>query len=487
MPTQAELEVQAIQLMEAELLHLNGQRLKKRYSRLYPWQRRFIKASKDHRACALIAANQVGKSELGRVIDAIHLTGDYPEDWEGPRFDFPPLWWLLGYSGEKTRDLLQHHIFGRLVGQELQGGLIPKDRILDYKSMTGTPGACREVSVRHASGGTAICQIWSYSQGQHAIMGDVVDGYHVDEEPEDQEIVPQVMTRTLNGNRGKGGFGIITMTPENGKTELVSRFMDERTDAMYLQTATWDDAPHLNEQAKKDILAMYPAYQRDMRSRGVPLMGAGLIFEHSQEAISCPRFAIPDHWFLINGIDFGWDHPQAHVQLAIDPDAGAIYVTQAWKASKKQPFEAWQAVKHWADKVPTAWPHDGNQHEKGSARQQRDYYSAEGWLMLDEHATWPDGGNGVEAGLMKLNDLMLTDRFKVFSDLWEVFDEIREYHRKAMPSGLSQIVKIKDDLISAIRTAFMMARFAERKRDIYFTVNDDDYEQPRYGAGPMGY
>lgn len=472
--------------MEAEVTHLKAQKLSRRYQRLYPWQRRFIKATKTHRACALIAANQVGKSELGRVIDAYHLTGDYPDDWQGPRFDFPPLWWLLGYSGEKTRDLLQHHIFGRLRNQELEGGLIPKERIIDYISMTGTTGACREVRVRHKSGGISVCQIWSYSQGQHAIMGDVVDGYHIDEEPEDQEIVPQVMTRTLNGNRGKGGFGIITMTPENGKTELVCRFMDEPSSGMYLQTATWDDAPHLDTKAKADILAMYPAYQRDMRSKGVPLMGAGLIFEHDQSAITCKRFEIPDHFFLINGMDFGWDHPQAHIQLAIDPDSATIYVVHAWKKAKKQPWEAWQAVKGWATDVPTAWPHDGLQTEKGSARQQKEYYEDAGWTMCDEHATWKDGGFGVEAGLMELNNLMATDKFKVFDDLYEVTEEIREYHRKQMPNGLSQIVKIKDDLISAIRSAYMMARYAIQKADL--KPNDNDYyDEPRQQTGAMGY
>lgn len=483
----AKLEVEAIRLMEAEIQALNQSRLARRYSRLYPWQKRFIAATGQHRACALIAANQVGKSELGRVMDAYHLTGDYPDDWEGERFDFPPLWWLLGYSGEKTRDLLQHHIFGRLKNQELEGGLIPKDRIVDYTAMTGTTGACREVRVRHKSGGISVCQIWSYSQGQHAIMGDVVDGYHIDEEPEDQEIVPQVMTRTLNGNRGKGGFGIITMTPENGKTELVCRFMDEPGPGMYLQTATWDDAPHLSEQAKSEILAMYPSYQREMRSRGVPLMGAGLIFEHSQESITCKRFEIPDHFFLINGMDFGWDHPQAHIQLAIDPDSACIYVTQAWKKSKKQPWEAWQSVKGWAARVPTAWPHDGLQTEKGSAKQQREYYAEAGWEMLDEHATWKDGGLGVEAGLMELNNLMLTDKFKIFDDLFEVIEEIREYHRKQMPNGMSQIVKLKDDLISAIRTAYMMARHAVQKADTLDNKVDEYYDEPYMPTSATGY
>ncbi len=58
-------------------------------------------------------------------------------------------------------------------------------------------------------------------------MGDVVDWYHIDEEPKDKTIVPQVQTRTANGDGGKGGRGILTFTPENGRTELVVKFMDE--------------------------------------------------------------------------------------------------------------------------------------------------------------------------------------------------------------------------------------------------------------------
>jgi len=480
-------KIKLIEALTEKARRLSLSKMTRMLASFYPWQRRFNAATKTKRACALIAANQVGKTRTGVTIDAAHLTGDYPDDWEGHKFESPPLCWLLGFSGEKTRDLMQHKLFGRLSNGVFDGGLIPADRILDYKSMTGTSGACREVRVKHRKG-ISVCQFWSYSQGQHAMMGDVVDWYHIDEEPEDQEIWPQVVTRTLNGDRGRGGRGILTLTPENGKTELVCKFMDEPDDSMYLQTATWDDAPHMTEEAKKQALAMYPSYQKDMRSKGVPLMGAGLIFEHDTKAISCPRFNIPDHFYLINGCDFGWDHPQAHVQLAIDPDSATVYVTHAWKASKKQPFEAWQAVKAWAIDVPTAWPHDGNQHEKGSAKQQKEYYEDAGWNMMDEHSKWEDGGIGVEAGLMRLNELMLTGKFKVFDDLWEVLEEIREYHRKSMPNGLSVIVKIKDDIIDAIRTAFMSARYAERKQDIRGTGPDEyEIELQTNRAGAMGY
>ena len=127
------------------------------YKSLYDWQLRFNAATATHRACMLMAANQVGKTRTGLTIDSIHLTGDYPEDWEGHKFTKPPMCWLLGFSGEKTRDLLQTPLFGRLQAGEWTGGLIPKGRILDHKAMTGTSGAMREVRVKRNDGSIATC------------------------------------------------------------------------------------------------------------------------------------------------------------------------------------------------------------------------------------------------------------------------------------------------------------------------------------------
>lgn len=484
----------AEKIQYAELLEEKKRRIKNSlgmaaYNMLYGWQHKFNAATKDHAACMLMAANQVGKSLTGCVMDSFHLTGEYPEDWTGHKFSRPPMCWLLGYSGEKTRDLLQLKLFGRFTAGKFEGGLVPADKIVDHRAMTGTSGAMREVRVKHVNG-TAICQFWSYSQGQHALMGDVVDWYHIDEEPKDGEIYPQVITRTLNGDEGRGGRGILTFTPENGRTELVCSFMDHPTPSKYLQTATWDDAPHMSEEAKEAILSQYPVYQRDMRSRGIPLMGAGLIYEHSEDSISCDAFEIPSHWYLINGMDFGWDHPQAHIQLAWDMGSNTFYVVHAFKKAKIQPHEAWHVVKPWAEDVPTVWPADGLQTEKGSAKQQKDYYEEAGFEMCDEHATWEEGGNGVEAGLMELNNLMKVGQLKVFSHLKEVFEEIRQYHRanKKSPEGTikSVIVKVNDDLIDAIRYAYMMRRHAIQKNDIGVNYEDDDHYQGQE-TNAMGY
>lgn len=454
--------MELLALLEERQRRLDRFKFVERFNSLYHWQKRFIAETKDNSSCLLMAANRVGKTMTGLTIDAAHLLGDYPEGWEGHKFDFAPLMWLLGYSMEKTRDLLQGVLFGIYEGGKWTGGLVPADRIVGHLSVSGTTGAMRQVTVRHSSGGVSTVQFWSYSQGQHAIMGDTVDWYHIDEEPKDKTIYPQVLTRTATGDRGKGGKGILTFTPENGRTELVVKFMDDPGEGQYMQRATWDDAPHLSEKIKRELLEAYPEWQRDMRTKGLPLLGAGLIFDIPDDQIKVQSFSIPDHWFLINGMDFGWDHPQAHVQLAWDKDTDTIYLTNAWKKSRALPEVAWGAVKSWAAGVPSAWPHDGHQHDKGSGKELSESYKSAGWKVCADHATWVTGGNSVEAGLVDLYSRMEKGTFKVFSHLSPFFEEKMNYHRDE--SG--HIVKVADDILSAVRYALMMRRFAIQKRDV---------------------
>ena len=438
----------------------------KTFNMLYDWQLEFANATNDYHECCLIAANQIGKTTLGTTLDALHLLGDYPDGYEGYRFEHPPTCWGLGYSMEKTRDLLQTALFGDIVNGAFTGGLVPIDKIVSrgWESATGTPNAMRTVQVHHASGGRSKIQFWSYSQGQHAIMGDVVDWFHVDEEPKDANIRPQVLTRTANGDKGRGGRGIYTFTPENGRTDMVVKFLDNPSADQFCMTKGWADAPHMDQEKQDRMLAQYPAHQRDMRTKGIPMLGHGRIYDLGDEFITCDPFEIPETWFVIDGMDFGYDHPQAHIQLVEDRDSGTFYLTHSWKARKTSANDAWGATKQWSDNVPTAWPHDGLQHEKGRdvTRQQKDHYADAGYRLLSKHATWPDGGNSVETGLYLTQDLMSKGKFKVFRGNEDWMAEFRQYHR----DDKGKIVKSNDDLLDATRYAYMMRRYAIRAGDV---------------------
>jgi hypothetical protein len=238
--------------------------------------------------------------------------------------------------------------------------------------------------------------------------------------------------------------------------------MDEPGRSQYFMQKGWDDAPHLSEDVKTNLLESFPVHQRDMRTKGTPMLGHGRIYDLSEDFISCNAFDIPNHFYVINGMDFGWDHPQSHIQLVWDRDSDIFYVTRALKMRQTSPDEAWGATKKWAENVPTSWPLDGLQTEKGSGKQQKEYYEEAGFEMLYERATWEDGSNGVEAGLYEIRDLMRKGKFKIFAGLREVFDEILQYHR----DDRGKIVKIRDDLLDAIRYAYMMKREAIPYGDI---------------------
>lgn len=473
-------KIELLQLLEEKKKREERNMLLSHYKSLYGWQLKFNAATKDNRSCMLMAANRVGKTRTGLTIDAFHMTGEYPDDWQGHKFTHAPRIWLLGFSMEKTRDLLQLPLFGRMEGGQFLGGLIHKDKITGHFAAQGTSGAMREVRVKHASGGESIVQFWSYSQGQHAIMGDSVDWYHIDEEPRDRAIYPQVLTRTATGDKGKGGRGILTFTPENGRTELVIQFMDNPSAVQYMQRATWDDAEHLAPETKEQLLSSFPEWQRDMRTKGLPLLGAGLIFDI--KIPTCRPFQIPNHWYMINGMDFGWDHPQAHCQLWIDNDEDIIYVARLFRRSKVQPYEVWHNIKAWAEGVPFAWPADGYQTEKGSGKSQKSYYESAGFEMLAEHATWPDGGNSLEQGVMELYDRFKTGRLVVFDTCGDLLDELMQYHKDEN----GKFVKIADDAISAVRYAYMMRRFAVSKYELDHAY--EEYDDRDFGnVSSLGY
>lgn len=221
---------------------------------------------------------------------------------------------------------------------------------------------------------------------------------------------------------------------------------------------TIDDAEHYTPQERAAIIASYPAHEREARIKGIPSMGSGRVFPIPEEDITCEPFTIPADWSQIVGVDFGWDHPFAAIRLAWDRDNDTVYLTGEYAQRESTPVIHAAAVKPWGAWLPVAWPHDGLQHDKGSGEALKAQYEAQGLKMLHEKATFTDGGNGVEAGIMEMLDRMQTGRWKVFSTLGGWFQEFRLYHRV---DGL--IVKERDDRISASRYALMMLRYAVTK------------------------
>jgi hypothetical protein len=221
---------------------------------------------------------------------------------------------------------------------------------------------------------------------------------------------------------------------------------------------TIDDAEHYTPERRKEIVDGYLPHEREARAKGIPVLGSGRIFPIEESKIVVDPIPIPVHWPQINGLDFGYDHPFAAINLAWDRDADCVYLCKEYAERETTPVIHAASVKPWGQWIPCAWPHDGLQHDKGSGLALKTQYETQGLEMLSDKAEWPEGGNGVEAGLIEMLDRMQTGRLKVFKSLAGWLSEFRIYHRDN-----GQVVKIKDDRISASRYALMMLRYAKTK------------------------
>jgi hypothetical protein len=222
--------------------------------------------------------------------------------------------------------------------------------------------------------------------------------------------------------------------------------------------ASIEDAGHFTPEQRAQIIASYPEHERAARTRGIPQLGSGRVFPISIDDILVDSFMIPDHWAQLGGLDFGWQHPTAAIKMAFNRDTDELFVTAGYRKSEQTPTLFAASVKGWGDWLPWAWPHDGLQHDKGSGEQLAAQYRAQGLKMHLVHATFENGGNGVEAGITEMLERMQTGRLLVFRELHEWQEEFELYHRK---DGI--IVKEHDDLLAATRYAMMMRRIAKTK------------------------
>lgn len=448
-----------MQKIEKELIRLSD---KTRFNKIaefvgMPKQKEFWRQGSRFRERMFSAGNQLGKTEGAAAEIVYHVTGDYPDDWDGKRFDGPVKVWVCGVTAILLRDGPQKKLFGNpAMKSDLGSGLIPKAAIV------GQPTASRSATdaydtaiVKHKAGGHSVLIFKSYEQGREKFQSDSVDIIWCDEEP-DEDIYSECLTRT----NATQGITMVTFTPLKGRTALYMRFTDENKGDRGFVNMTIEDAAALpaydTAEKRRAIIDAYPAHERDARARGVPMMGEGRIFIYDETALAEPQIQyVPPHFYKWWAIDFGIaiNHKFAAALLMWDKDYDIIHLHHAFKIADKLPLHHAVQMKQIAANLPVVWPHDGGNREKGSGEELQALYKKQGLLMMPEHATFETGGYSTEAGILDMDDRMKTGRFKVANHLTEFFEEYRMYHRK---DGL--IVRTNDDILSAVRIGIMMKR-----------------------------
>lgn len=183
----------------------------------------FFRAGKTYRERCFLAGNRVGKTISGAYETALHVTGRYPDWWEGRVFEKAINAWAAGKTLETSRDIVQLELYGA-PGQP-GTGMIPGDAIVKARTRPNTNGALDFIQVRHGGGGDvqageSVIGLKSYDQGRKAFEGTAKHWIWLDEEPP-AGIYNECLTRTATTQ----GLVAITFTPLEGATEVVMDFL----------------------------------------------------------------------------------------------------------------------------------------------------------------------------------------------------------------------------------------------------------------------
>jgi len=351
--------------------------------------------------------------------------------------------WAAGDTNQTVRDILQEKMLGDF--EDFGSGLIPKHLILGTTPKAGVPQAIETIRVKHKSGGTSLLGFKSYDQKRKAFQGTGQDIVWMDEEPP-LDIYAECLLRTMTTN----GLMMCTFTPLSGISETVMHFLPngdfesiDRTSALFVIMADWDDAPHLTDEQKKKLWASIPPYQRDARAKGIPQLGSGVIYPVPESEVTVDDFEIPEHWPKMYALDVGWNNTAA-TWIAIDRETDTTYVYSCYLKGEAEPSIHAMAIRARGDWIP------GDIDPAARGRSQKD-----GSQLIQDYTdlglNLEPAENAVESGLYKVWQDLSTGKLKVFKSCRAWFEEFRLYRRDEK----GKIVKTKDHLMDCTRYAVM--------------------------------
>jgi phage terminase large subunit-like protein len=436
----------------------------------------------------LSGGNQTGKTLCGAAEVSWHATGLYPDWWTGHRFKKPLRIWCVAESLVLLRDAVQRKLLGDIAAGELGMGSIPLDALATGKKIIMVSGGGQMVDtvfVRHydASGkpdGLTSMSCKTFEQRREKLQSESVDLIWIDEKPS-MDIYSELLARTI----ATDGHIILTYTSVGpgaaaGVTEL---FLSQSSPDRAAFCITEEELAHVSPERRQEMEEQLPPHERDARMRGVPQMGTGSVFpltlvndavkridRHAWDGTS----GMPPDAVLLLGVDFGYDHPFAAGYCAWSPSIQHFYVLDSFampRAGVRQHVDRILAMTGGLC-VPTAYPHDGGQHDKGSGIALKKQYADYGLLMMAAHATnHGTGGIQVEPPLSEMLDAFRAGKITIDVCNRELIDELMNYHRDEQ----LRLVKARDDLISALRYAWMMRRHGKHM---------DSLRGIGYGPGP---
>lgn len=401
----------------------------------------FFRAGLKYLIRLFLAGNRVGKSFSGAYEFTCHMTGIYPDWWEGLKVYDPDTYW----AGCFTLEMVTQGIQKAFLGESEPGtGLIPKNRIKYVKPR------------HHVAGSFELVEVWfgndldyakknniystlvfkTYDPGYKVWTAAKVKGILLDELPP-LRIFLEAKQRVIT----KNGFICLTFTPEadEGKAlevETLEAFFPDgdytpgrKGEDKYVTFCSVYEAPHLTEDMIRKMMVDMPDYLQQAKIYGIPCLGQGSVFPVLRDTILCDPFNIPNDWPRAFGMDTGWVATAA-LFAAVDPNTKVIYVYAEYKEGQKPPELHARPIKDIRDR-------DGKFEEmigcidchsqSKNTRGEQDFalYSELGLILFPSDGS----ANSVEPRILKVYDLLATGKLKIFNNLYKLIAEYNLFRR----------------------------------------------------------
>jgi phage terminase large subunit-like protein len=399
----------------------------------------FLNDGAHYRQRGFLAGNRVGKSQTGAYEATCHLTGLYPDWWQGKRFDKPTSGWIAGKTSATVKETVQVAMLGML--GEWGTGMLPKSEIIHVGKATSA--TVDYIQVKHISGGVSTVNFKTNDAGRQAFEGTAKDWIWIDEEC-DQDVYFECLMRTMT----TGGIVYTTFTPLRGLTELVLSLLkngdlETPADGVSITTCGWDDAPHLGEKEKAEMLAALPPWQRLSRTKGIPSLGSGVIYAVNPDDYTTAPFEIPAHWKRLVAMDVGWKRTAA-CWCAFNPEDKVMYIYNEHYKGEAEPLIHAEAIKAKGKNIPIVI--DSAAHGRAQ-KDGDDLFTMYTDLGLDLH----NANKAIETGLATTWSMLSFGKLKIFNNCTNLLSEMKTYRRDEK----GNIIKSNDHLCDCMRYAVM--------------------------------
>lgn len=238
----------------------------------------------------------------------------------------------------------------------------------------------------------------------------------------------------------------------------------------FVVMASWDDCPHLSEDAKRELMMAYPPHQRAARTKGIPQLGSGAIYPVDEDDIVCDPFEFPLWYRHAYGMDVGWNRTAA-IWCAIDPQTDVAYLYSEYYRGEVEPPVHAAAIQSRGKWIPGVVDPASRGRGQSDGTQLLQQYQMMG-LNLSV------ANNAVEAGIYSVWTRLTTGRLKVFRTCVNWLGEFRIYRRDEN----GKIVKENDHLMDSTRYLSMsgIAAAAQHPPEDWTLMKRKDQHQIDY-------